>query len=75
MQLDSNWHIEYDTNNIVLISTIHNAGNKKPTVTPYYYPTLKMALKNYLNRSLSGSKDIKEVISRIESVEKLIKNI
>jgi hypothetical protein len=34
-----------------------------------------MALKNFLNKSLSGSEEIIEVIYRIEEIEKIIKNL
>lgn len=40
-----------------------------------YYPTLKMALKYYLNDSLSEAQTILEVLNRIDEVESKIDSL
>lgn len=78
MILNNEWKIEYDSNNVILIHTQekeHDNGKKYQAVETYYYPNVKMALKNFLNKSLSGSEEIIEVIYRIEEIEKIIKNL
>lgn len=47
-------------------------GDTYITNNKTYYPTIKMALKYYLNDSLSSSKTILEVLNRIDEVESKI---
>lgn len=50
-------------------------GDDYVTKDKTYYPTIKMALKYYLNDSLSSSKTILEVLNRIDEVESKIENL
>ena len=75
MKLDKEWRVEYEPNNVILIHTVdkvHDNGKEYQSVENYYYPNLKVALKHYLNKSLTGSAAIIEVINRIDEVEKII---
>ena len=81
MKLDDNYRLVYDENNVVLRYEENRVRIKKDeTKEPYlfnedrYYPTVKSALKAYLNISLKGSRSIEDIISRIEKAEKMIKH-
>jgi hypothetical protein len=78
MKLDENYRILHEENNVVLqfyqnkIRTKKDDSKEEYEFTEnYYYPVLKSALKAYLNKSI-GKPTIKEVIDKIEKVEKLI---
>jgi len=78
MVLDKEWKVKYDSNNVMLVQTVdkvHDDGKPYKAVETYYYPNLKVALKHYLLKSLSGSASIMEVVNRIDKVEKLIKSL
>jgi len=81
MKLDDNYLLVYDENNVVLRYEENRIRIKKDmTNEPYlfyedrYYPTVKSALKAYLNISLKGSTSIEDVINRIKKAEKTIKH-
>jgi len=76
MKLSENWSIGYDTYNVVLecretrTKVDKNGENKTyESVESFYYPTLKQALKSYLQKSLKQSKSFDEVLRRIDEVE------
>ena len=50
-------------------------GDRYVSEDTSYYPTIKMALKNYLNDSLSEAQTILEVIDKIDEVESKIDNL
>ena len=50
-------------------------GDTYITKDKTYYPTIKMALKYYLNDSLSEAQTILEVIGKIDEVESKIDNL
>tara|TARA_R110000851_G_scaffold291462_5_gene445839 strand:- start:2146 stop:2397 length:252 start_codon:yes stop_codon:yes gene_type:complete len=78
MELDENYRILHEENNVILqfyenrIRTKKDNSNEEYEFTQnYYHPTLKSALKSYLNKSIAKP-SISEVINKIEEVEKLI---
>ena len=82
MKLDENYLLVYDESNVVLRYEENRVRIKKDeTKEPYmfnedrYYPTVKSALKAYLNISLKGSADIEDIINRIEKTEELINTL
>ena len=82
MKLDDNYLLVYDESNVVLRYEENRVRIKKDmTKEPYlfnedrYYPTVKSALKAYLNISLKGSKSIEDVIDRIRRAEKMISTL
>jgi len=40
-----------------------------------YFPTIKMALRSYLNESLSEASDLKDILNRITEAENRIENL
>ena len=80
MKLDENYLLVYDESNVVLrYEESRTRVKKDKSKEPYmfqedrYYPTIKSALKAYLNISIKGSKTIEEVVDRINKAEEIIK--
>jgi hypothetical protein len=77
--LDNNWRIVTDENNVTLQFFEQRERKKQDeTVEPfeyvdsYYYPTMKVALLMYLQKSIKPSKSIQEIVKRIEKAEHVI---
>ena len=82
MQIDKNYRIETDTYNFILTyesdPTMKDyRGEMKEIVSKdrWYYPSLKMCLKKYLEESLRPSASIIDVMDRIDFVEDRIDTI
>lgn len=83
IQLDSEWRIEFDENNVELIWEKEVLGKNKKTgeekmVTQsksHYYPHVKSALKRYLQEELKDTDSIEQILERINEVETKIDNI
>lgn len=82
MVLDDKYRIIYEENNVILQFyqdrvRVKKSGLKEPFefTDNFYYPTLKDALKAYLNRTLIGSKKVEVVLERINLVENLINKL
>ena len=76
MILDENYRILTDESNVILQFHEIRLRNKKDLSTEkyefldnFYYPTIKHALKAYLNKSLKEQYDFQSVIDKIEEVE------
>lgn len=76
MNLGSNYRVIYDDNNVTLQFYEQRTRTKKSGLKEsyeftenFYYPTLKHALKSYLNKSLVGSESIDVVLQKISKVE------
>ena len=82
MQIDKNYRIETDTYNFILKYESNPTmkdyrGDMKEIVSKdrWYYPSLKMCLKKYLEESLRPSASIIDVMDRIDFVEDRIDTI
>lgn len=82
MELDKEYRIIYEDSNVVLQFYKQKTRVKKSGLEEsyeftdnFYYPTLKHALKSYLNKSLKGSKTIELVLERINTVENNINQV
>jgi hypothetical protein len=76
IQLDDNYRILYDENNVILqhheikIRTKLTGEKVDHEFTEnYYYPNIKMCLKSYCNKSLKYSLSITEILDRIKKLE------
>jgi len=81
MELTEKWRIVNDENNVTLQffeTRLRNKGEENEVefefVDSYYYPNVKSALIAFLQKYIKGSKDVSEVLSRINDVENLIIN-
>lgn len=79
MKLDKNWSIETDSLNVILEfrqtrTKVDKSGQEKAyeAVESFYYPTVKIALKSYLQKSLKSCQTLDEILRRIDEVEKQI---
>jgi hypothetical protein len=82
MELDKDYRIVYEENNVTLqyheikIRTKKNGEKENyEFVDNFYYPNLQSALKAYSNKALSYSKSIKDVLDRQYNIELLIKQL
>ena len=81
MNLDNNYRIVYDENNVILQFFEQREkktkdGNVDFEFTEnFYYPNLKTALTAFLTKSLHGSKTIEFVLNEIARVESIISKI
>lgn len=82
MQLNETYRITKDENNVILQFHENRERNKKDgTVEVYefvdnwYYPSVKMALKSFLNKSVDQAGSVKEVLDKIEEAERRIDNL
>lgn len=81
--LDNEWSILSDDTNVELKYSIQveredkKTGEKKIGVSTrsYHFPSIKFALKKYLDESLKESESIQEVLQQIERVHRTIKNL
>jgi len=76
MELNNNYRIVYDTNNVILQYHEKRVREKKDGskeeyefTDDYFYPTLKQAMKSFVNKSLKGANSIYELVKRIEKLE------
>lgn len=77
MKLSENYRLlNEDSLNVVLQyhekRVNKNTGVEFEYTENYYYPTIKAALISYVNKDLKAAKSIKEIIQRIENLEKKI---
>lgn len=80
MELSENWRIETDDNNVVLV--FHEPrirvkkidGSKEGYIheEKRYYPSLPLALKAYVRRSLNKSKEISDIFNKLEQINNKI---
>lgn len=86
--IDEQWHIEIDGHNCTLIFEEIRQRKRKLEIFPntqetenytftesYYYPNVQACLRKYLAVSLHPCESIPEVLTRIDEVEKTIKNL
>lgn len=82
IQLDANWRLDRDKYSWILIFSEQREKNilddkRKPTgekesythEQPYYYPTIGMCLKRYLNESLKAEQTIKAMYDKVLEIE------
>jgi len=80
MQLNNEYRLVYEDNKVVTLQFFENRVREKKNgdtetyefTDNYYYPNLKKALKAYVNKSIMPSKDIQEVLDKIELLESRI---
>ena len=80
MQLNKEYRLVYEDNKTIILQFFENRIRKKNSggteayefTENYYYPNLKNALKAYVNKSVMPSKNIEEVLDRIELLESKI---
>lgn len=80
MELNKEYRLVYEDNKTIILQFFENRIRKKngggtetyEFTENYYYPNLKNALKAYVNKSVMPSKNIQEVLDRIESLESKI---
>lgn len=78
MNLNENWSIRFDENNTILVFKTERLNKKGELVEvkdDFYYPSIKTALTGFLNKTIEGVETAKELLVRIEQVEKIISNI
>ena len=86
MRIDDNFRIEGDNLEVRLIeaittSAVTNAGGETITAGGknrdilYHFPTVKMALKAYLDRAIRPAESVEDLIERIDQVEFNIDNL
>lgn len=82
MEIDNEFRVVYDDTNVVLQFHEKRSKTKKDgTVETYeytdntYYPTLKHAIKSYLNKTLKQSTSWVDVLNRISEVELKIEQL
>jgi len=82
MQINQNWKIESDTDNVTLLQrkiTQPKDANKAPRASwkPYYYGTVQQALKGLITFELNatGLKSIEVIVKKQDEIFKLIDSI
>lgn len=81
MKLDENYRIETNKFQYTLIKeegtgNINGKTGKETISTDsWYFPTLSLALKKYVNESLKESQSIKEVLEKIDQLNNKIEGI
>lgn len=84
IKLDAQFTIQVKTASYLLIKTgepkrvIDTDTLEEKTVIPketWYYISMGQALRNYADKALEQSDDLKEVLKRLKEVEAIIKNI
>ena len=83
MQLNENYRIVYDSDNTILqffeqreikVNKV-GTGEFKEFTENFYDPNLKTALNGFLTKCTWGIETTKEVLSKLNELEKLIKTI
>ena len=81
MNLDNNYRIVYDENNVILqffeqLEKKQKDGNVDFEFTEnFYYPNMKTALTAFLMKSLHGSGSVEAVLQEIRRVESIISKL
>lgn len=83
LSLDDKYRIETDDNNVVLQFFENRIRKNKKTkleeeyeyVESFYYPSIKTALKAYLNKALKECKTTTHILSELKRVECIIDKI
>lgn len=80
IKLDDNWRIDNSSGSATLVFEKEGDINEKtgkPTISKdiFYYSTVKQVLIGYTNRCLVYSDNITSILSKLESIENLIKNM
>lgn len=82
MNLSENYRLVFDENNVTLQFFEQRESKKKDGskvmiehTDNLYYPSVKSALKSFLNKSLKDCKDVQECLKRIQEVEAKIDNL
>ena len=89
MQLNENYRIVYDSDNTILqffeqreinvkdetTKKFVGTGEFKEATENFYYPNLKTALSGFLSKCTWGVETAKEVLSKLNELEGLIKTI
>jgi len=82
MELDNNYRIVYDENNVILQFFEQRAKKQKDGslvdfefTENFYYPNMKTALNAFLSKSLHGSISVEAVLQEIRRVESIISNL
>lgn len=81
MKLDNNYRIErLDESNIGLIKIFHgrvNSKTNKPIMDRVigYYPSLRIALKAYLDKSIKPTDSVIDLYNQIDDLYSLIDNM
>ncbi len=78
MILDKDFKIEIDSYNYTLVKEQNtgelNKSSGKPVISrdQWHYPSLKMALKKYVDEALRPSGSIEEVLVKLEELYEMI---
>lgn len=79
IRIDNNYHIETEQNGQCVLVFTETRENKKGEPTEYkdywYLSNIKSCLLRYFELRQEEAQSIKELYSRIEEVEKIIKNV
>lgn len=82
MNLNENYRIVTDENNVTLQFFETREKDKKDGsketfefTDNFYYPTIKTALKGFLNKSIKHCETAEEILKKIEEVEDIINNL
>jgi hypothetical protein len=80
MKLDEHYKLKNDTYNWTLKYKSEPKFNEKTkkeyhTSSEWYFPSLHMALSKYVDENLKASKDIIEILNRLENLTQIILNI
>lgn len=80
IQIDKQFYIKsasvgYSLNFEMQLDTINEkTGKPKISKEQWFYPSVKMCLKQYLEESMRPSQSVKDLIDRIEEAEKKIES-
>ena len=80
IELDECYSIEIVRDNVTLrykcISGEINKKTGKPIVSSdyWYYSNIQLALKKFLSESAADNTDVKQILKRIDDVEKLVES-
>lgn len=81
IKLDGWWSISLSRNEVILryeeITEVLNkkTGDFKVKKEHYFYPNIELALKAYIYKSAVESKDISEILTKIEGSYQLIESL
>lgn len=83
MELDEKYRIVTDENNVILQFFEQRTRKVKKTETEeeyeytenYYYPTIKTALKGFLNKSVKECKTVEQILAEFKRLEGIIDNL
>ena len=80
IQLDNDFSIEGDSNSYTLKykhrqDKLNSRGENIYTRDYWYYPTIKLCLEAYLDKSPTGSTSVEQVLAKFEEVKQVINKL